>query len=114
MNDTQTSLGSLGVYFRDYDSMVAVGTDLYYCCYGVGKYDTINNTISSVPSPYNSNLFGTRMASVGTAIYFFGNSENSSYANKAYRYDTLANTYTQLTDIPFNFSSNRFSCSCWK
>ena len=51
--------------------------------------------------PYN--FYKGGVATVGTNIYIFGGEGASS---KAYKYDTLTNTYTQLTNIPYSFSSS--------
>ena len=50
------------------------------------------------------NLINGSAVAIGTDIYLFG-SNNSSYGKYAYKYDTLTNTYTQLTNIPYNFYS---------
>lgn len=41
---------------------------------------------------------------IGTDIYYFGTHDSSTtYATKAYKYDTTTDTHTQLPDIPHNF-----------
>ena len=40
--------------------------------------------------------------SIGTDIYLFGSTFSSDY-RKAYKYNTLTDTYTQLTNIPYDF-----------
>ena len=51
--------------------------------------------------PYN--FIQGSAVSVGTDIYLFGSLDNNSSKTTAYKYDTLTNTYTQLTDIPYGF-----------
>ena len=48
--------------------------------------------------PYN--FYGGSAVSIGTNVYLFGGSGNST---AAYKYDTLTDTYTQLTNIPYQF-----------
>ena len=52
--------------------------------------------------PYD--FYSGSATAIDTDIYLFGGNTNSSY-RKAYKYNTLTNTYTRLTDIPYPFSS---------
>lgn len=51
--------------------------------------------------PYYAYTAG--FTAVGTDIYMFGSSTNSEQ-KYAYKYDTLTNTYTRLSDIPIKFN----------
>lgn len=45
------------------------------------------------------------IVAIGTDIYLIGVGIHNSYHHKnVYRYDTLTDTYTQLTDIPYDFT----------
>ena len=61
-----------------------------------------------LPADTNKNIPYSFISSgaidVGTDIYMFGGASSSSYT-KAYKYDTLTDTYTQLANIPYNFYS---------
>ena len=52
----------------------------------------------TAPIPYNF-YYGSAVA-IGTDIYILGGSGNYI---RAYKYNTLTNTYTQLTNIPYSF-----------
>ena len=51
--------------------------------------------------PYN--FYSGSAVSIGTNIYLLGSAGNTSTYKKMYKYDTLTDTYTQLTDIPYSF-----------
>ncbi len=90
-----------------------VGTDIYlfgganssYYNYAY-KYDTLTNTWTRLPDiPYSyTTSSAVRSAIIGTDIYLFGgNGVDSAKTKIAYKYDTLTNTYTRLSDIPMEF-----------
>jgi hypothetical protein len=55
-------------------------------------------------APYNFS-YGSCIT-VGTDIYMFGGQDdNGMPVNTAYKYDTLTDTYTQLSNIPHGFSN---------
>ena len=56
--------------------------------------------------PYN--FYNGSAASVGTNVYLFGGSGGNT---NTYKYNTLTNTYTQLTNIPFAFGGNSLSAT---
>lgn len=90
-----------------YSSFACVGTNIYVICEDstgylrIYKYTPETDTYIKV---YNSS---TKMpmpetVSVGTNIYIFGSS-STSYDNKAYKFDTITNTLSSCSDIPYNF-----------
>lgn len=64
---------------------------------GEGEWTDIYSNI-----PYD--FYRGRAVSIGNDIYLFSG-DNTNYYKKAYKYNTLTNTYIQLTDIPYNFQS---------
>lgn len=86
-----------------------VGNDIYITNSSgyIYKYNTTNNTYARIKSfPYSLvNNGPTSCTAVGTDIYFFGSrGSEDSYKKKAYKYDTLTDTYTELPDLPINTS----------
>ena len=63
--------------------------------YFSGTWSNDGDTASTPYSFYN----GSAVA-IGTDIYLFGSASNGTMA---YKYDTLTNTYTQLTNVPYSF-----------
>lgn len=55
-----------------------------------------DGTINDIPYEF---YYGNT-TSVGTDIYLFGSNYNSSTKRYNYKYDTLNNTYTRMTDVP--------------
>lgn len=90
-------------------AVVAVGIDVYlFIPYTdhydrnrtrIIKYDTITDTYSLLEdsSLYFANTIGTAHS---TDIYLFGEGAGTATAYNVYKYDTLANTFTQLSNKP--------------
>lgn len=64
------------------------------------QYNSIEtNKLRAIPyEHYQGNI-----AEVGTDIYLFGSTANSSNKKEVYRYNSLTDTYTQLDDVPYDF-----------
>lgn len=106
-------------YSIGYGSIATVGTDIYLFggnsggsapTYGNNyayKYDTLNDTYTQLANiPYN--FRNGSATSVGTDIYLFGGYSSASPHpgvdyNYTYKYNTLTDTYTRLTNIPSPF-----------
>lgn len=87
---------------------VAIGTDIFLTGGNVGsnvyKYNTLTDTTANVGSlPIKISMNGV---AIGTDIYVFGG-ENTGNDVKAYKYDTLTNTYTRLTDCPITMLNGK-------
>ena len=70
------------------------------------KYNTLTDTYTQLTDiPYDFSN-GTAVV-IGTDIYLFGSYDNNSGSldnvTKNYKYNTLTDTYTQLTNIPYAF-----------
>lgn len=63
--------------------------------YFSGNWSTTGDT-ADIPYDFS----GGSAVAIGTNIYLFG---SSSGGTMAYKYDTLTNTYTQLTNVPYSF-----------
>jgi N-acetylneuraminic acid mutarotase len=73
------------------------------------KYDTKNNSWTKITDcPCYS--FRGGCVPIGTNIYIFGLFEGDTLpenaCNKAYKYDTLTDSYTQLANVPINYISS--------
>ena len=92
---------------------VSIGTDIYvfgsynssYYRYNY-KYDTITNTYTkNTDIPYN--FYWGSAGAVENNIYLFGSGyyENGSYVygQYAYKYDIAKNSYTKISNIPYDF-----------
>lgn len=60
--------------------------------------------ITSYPSiPYNFSGYNCGITSVGTDVYLFGFGGSNPNCYLAYKYDTLTNSFTQISNIPTAF-----------
>lgn len=77
----------------------------------ISKIETIENLITgkgewtNIYSNIPYNFYRGRAVSIGTDIYLFSGDDSLEDKQKAYKYDTTNNTYTQLTNIPYAFNS---------
>lgn len=106
---------SSGIAFKQipyqfyYGSVAAVGTNVFL--FGGAssrtsnyKYDLQANTFeskTSIPIRFNS----SSVVAISTDIYIIGSAYNGADFYKLYKYDTLTDTYTQLSDMPISASA---------
>ena len=118
LTDTYTKLSDMPHSFYD-GTAVAVGTDIYL--FGGAqdftsdasknnyKYDTLTDTYTKLSDiPYV--LCNGAAVAVGTDIYLLGGGTGPNVENLSgeqykynYKYDTLTDTYTKLSNIPHRF-----------
>ncbi len=111
LTDTYTQLTSIPYEFTG-GSVVAIGNNIYLfgshqSLYNQAyKYDIAEDTYTKLKDiPYY--FYDGNAVAIGTDIYLFGSKYKTSsiyvYSKYTYKYDTLTNTYTKLTDIPQQF-----------
>lgn len=115
---TNNDYGVAPWYLKDYEvsnygTFAVVGDYLYY--FGGKKstpckYNFITQTFTNIKSAIDYNLVGTAAVVVGTDVYLFGGCAGSSIGNvtsRAWKYDTLTDTYTNLCNLPdYRFAMN--------
>lgn len=87
-----------------YNYAVTVGTNIFIFDYygNVFKFDTINNRLTKldVIFPISKMNYFTGI-SIDEYIYMFGGYDNSGSHNYAYKFNTVTNESTKLTDMPY-------------
>ena len=86
---------------------VSIGTDIYL--FGGSteyrnayKYDTLTNTYTALPEiGFSKYMYGSGIDFVGDDLYIFG------YDKKAYKFNIVSNTFTQLQSTPKYFQYGR-------
>lgn len=82
-----------GIWIKTEDNL----KDVYFQTDDVRDYELINDL------PYIFR-YG-RVTSIGSDIYLFGGEEGEDLSRKAYKYNSVEETYTELTTIPGNFEN---------
>ena len=85
-----------GIWFKANKEYKEIITDKSIYASEAWNLDKIEK-LKAIPYQFK---YGSAVA-VGTDIYLFG-SDDSSYYTTAYKYNTLTDTYTKLTNIPSN------------
>lgn len=106
-SDTYTSIttGSRMVTSSDGPgAAVTIGNNIYIFCDNYAtKYDVDNDTYTALANIPFSTSYGPQFAiAYGTNIYLFGDANNDN-GKLAYKYNTLTDTWTQLTSNSYMF-----------
>ena len=92
---------------RVYGAVALVGTNLF----SFGNSQVFKCNLQTYTSEYLSTIpfigYEMNVAVVGTNIFLFGSLDNSQEPRGAYKYDTLLDTFTQLTDMPITIYEGR-------
>lgn len=114
ITDEYTKLADIPYLFEN-GLAVSIGDDIYLfgakgTTYHIEayKYSTKSNTYTKLADiPYE--FFDGSIVAIDDNIYLFGNASSNSATAKlrkyAYKYSTKSNTYTRLTDLPYDFST---------
>ena len=108
LTNTYTLLSAIRTFYNG--SAVAVGTDIYLLGGNsangeITKYNTITETFTTISEAIPYDFENGAAVAVGTDIYLFGGGD-STYQKFTYKYDTLTNVFTKLSDIPIEFSDD--------
>lgn len=64
------------------------------------KYDPVANKWTNLGTGRSTSARFSSMAAVGTDLFLYGGTNNFVYYNDLWKYNTLTNTWTQLTSTP--------------
>lgn len=106
-NDTYTSIAAGSRMITSSDgpgAAVTIGNNIYIFCNSYAtKYDVDNDTYTALANIPFSTSNGPQFAiAYGTNIYLFGDANNDN-GKLAYKYNTLTDTWTQLTSNSYMF-----------